>query len=150
MSIRSLMILNGPRHLFHDALTHGDSNPFTKRMGTIYGLSLHAAPTKMLRTKHQARANIFKEKVLQPKLGPYMEIEYHIESSMILVSSNWRSHCSQSATRSSSTSCMASVTFVLGAQMTLLEPPRGDLHSERLLKKQRRCWREVSRPSSSS
>ncbi|KAH6632985.1 hypothetical protein C7974DRAFT_452112 [Boeremia exigua] len=67
------------RHLFHDSLTSGDTNPFTKKMSYIYGLSFHASPTKTMRTKHQIRTHTFREKVLQPKLGPYMEIKHHVE-----------------------------------------------------------------------
>ena len=62
MSFRSLVVLNRPTHLFHDALTNSDSIPFTKKTSSIYGLSLHAAPTKIFAYKASSTCQHFYRK----------------------------------------------------------------------------------------
>ena len=51
-----------------------------RALSTDSAYTLHRP--RSLRTKHQARASIFTEKILQPKLGPYVEIGRHIGSSI--------------------------------------------------------------------
>ncbi|CAO2655790.1 Nn.00g045930.m01.CDS01 [Neocucurbitaria sp. VM-36] len=67
------------QNLHYNCLTNSESNPFTKKMSTIYGLTYNAQPTKELRTKHLARTSLFRNSVVAEKLGPFMAIKHHIE-----------------------------------------------------------------------
>ena len=63
-------------------MTNTESNPFVKKMLTIYGLAYHASTTKQKRTKHAAWTHVFKTSLLVPKIGPYKEIEDYLETSV--------------------------------------------------------------------
>jgi hypothetical protein len=63
-------------------MTNSDTNPFVKKMQTIYGMAYHATATKQNRTKHSARTHVFKSALLVSKIGPYMELKEYLESSL--------------------------------------------------------------------
>lgn len=56
------------RYVVINVITNSGTNPFTKKMHSIYGTAYHATRTKQNRTKLSARTHVFKSALLRPKI----------------------------------------------------------------------------------
>ncbi|KAF1922570.1 uncharacterized protein M421DRAFT_96727 [Didymella exigua CBS 183.55] len=68
------------QHIVFNAMTNSNTNPFVKKMQTIYGLAYHATKTKHNHRLHSARTHVFDSTLLVPRLGPYMGLKEYLES----------------------------------------------------------------------